>query len=896
MALGFVVLLLGVNALAIAQNKRPPPRLDKTFLREDWTIQSSAKVHEKGDAISQHQFRPKGWYPASVPSTVVGTLVDDKVYPDPLVGMNLRLIPGCNYPIGANFSLRPMPEDSPFRVSWWYRTEFQLPAGYRDQNIWLHLDGVNFRANIWLNGKQIAGSDQIAGTFRLHELNIRDAIHVGQPNTLAVEVFPALPDDLGWTWVDWNPMPPDKNMGIFRDVYLTSSGPLTLRYPQAVTHFDLPSLTTAHLTVNAEAHNATGREVEGVLSGRIEGIRFSQRVKLGPQETRSVSFTPDQFPQLNLLHPRVWWPVHLGAQNLYALEMEFTVDGKVSDRQSTRFGIREITSELDQQNHLLFKVNGQNVLIRGGGWASDMFLRFVPDRLKTEFQYVKDMNLNTIRLEGQLQPDYFFDLADEYGILIMAGWCCCSHWEHWQHRDDYKEGPVWDKGDYDIAAKSQADQIKRLRNHPSLLVWLNGSDNPPPPDVEQMYIDILKRYQWPNPFLSSATAKPTSVTGATGVKMEGPYEWVPANYWLLDKEAGGAHGFATEISPGPAVPPIESLQRMIPKDHLWPIDDYWNYHAGGGQFKNLDVFTAALNARYGAAKDVRDYAVKSQLMTYEGQRAMFESYAGNRYKSTGVIQWMLNNAWPSLIWHLYDYYLMPAGGYFGTKKACEPIHVQYSYDDKSVMAVNTTYQAQRKLRLTAQVYDINLAEKFSQVAEFDLAPDSNFKAFLIPQISDLSATYFLKLTLQDTAGQILSSNFYWLSTTDDVLDKKGTKWFYTPVSSYADMTQLEKLPPVKLAVAGKAVRRGGEEIAHVTLSNPTHNLAFFVHLQIKQGSSERDVLPVIWQDNYVSLLPGERRELTATYKVKDLGKVAAFLKVEGWNSAPVKIPLGSRPR
>ncbi|MDX6558377.1 MAG: exo,4-beta-D-glucosaminidase, partial [Blastocatellia bacterium] len=219
-ALGFVILLLGLNAPAIAQNKRQQPRPDKTFLREGWTIQSSAKVQDKGDAISQNRFRPKGWYPASVPSTVVGTLVDDKLYPDPLTGMNLRMIPGCNYPIGANFSLRPMPEDSPFRVSWWYRTEFQLPAGYRDQNIWLHLDGVNFRANIWLNGKQIAGSDQIAGTFRLHELNIRDAIRVGQPNTLAVEVFPALPDDLGWTWVDWNPMPPDKNMGIFRDVYL----------------------------------------------------------------------------------------------------------------------------------------------------------------------------------------------------------------------------------------------------------------------------------------------------------------------------------------------------------------------------------------------------------------------------------------------------------------------------------------------------------------------------------------------------------------------------------------------------------------------------------------------------------------------------------------------------
>jgi exo-1,4-beta-D-glucosaminidase len=893
-----ILLFLGLSASATAQSRRaqPGPSPDRIFLREPWAIQSSAKVNEKGDVLSQKGFQPRNWYPARVPSTVAGTLVDDKVYPDPFVGMNLRMMPGCNYPIGANFSLRPMPEDSPFRVSWWYRTEFQLPAGYRGRNIWLHFDGINFRANVWLNGKQIADSDQIAGTFRVHELNVSDTVRPGALNTLAVEVLPALPDDLGWTWVDWSPMPPDKNMGIFRDVYLVSSGPVTLRYPQAVTHFDLPSLETAHLTINVEAHNAVDHEVEGILSGRIEGISFSQRVKLGPQETRSVSFNPEQFSRLNLLHPRIWWPAHLGAQSLYDLQMEFTVGGEVSDRQTTRFGIREITSELDSQNHRVFKVNGRKILIRGGGWASDMFLRFMPERLRSEFQYVKDMNLNTIRLEGQLQPGYFFDLADEYGILIMAGWCCCSHWEHWRHRDDYKEGPVWDREDYDIAAKSQADQIRRLRNHPSVLVWLNGSDNPPPADVEQMYIDIIKKYQWPNPFISSATAKKAELSGVSGVKMEGPYEWVPASYWLLDKEAGGAQGFATEISPGPAVPPLESLQRMIPKEHLWPIDDYWNYHAGGGQFKNIKVFTDALNNRYGTAKDVGDYARKSQLMTYEGERAMFEAYAANRYQSTGVIQWMLNNAWPSLIWHLYDYYLMPAGGYFGTKKACEPIHAQYSYNDKSIMVVNTTSQSQRQLKLTAQIYDLNLAEKFSKAVAVDVTADSNVKAFSIPQIGDLSATYFLKLTLQSSTGQIISSNFYWLSTTDDVLDKTKTKWYYTPVSSYADMTQLEKLRPARLAVGASAISRGDEQVARVTISNPSSSLAFFVRLQIKQGSSDRDVLPVIWEDNYVSLLPGEHRTVSATYQRKNLGNLPPFLKVEAWNSPPITIAMPADPK
>ncbi len=875
----------------------------KVFLQKSWAIQSSAVVKETGDKLSDNTYRPVvKWYPASVPSTVAGTLVENKVNPDPFFGMNLRLMPGCKYPIGANFSLLPMPEDSPFRDSWWYRTKFRVPPTFRGRELWLNFQGINFRANVWLNGKRIAGADEIAGTFRTHELNITDVARAGELNTLAVEVFPQQIDDLAWTWVDWNPMPPDKNMGIFRDVYLMSSGPVALRYSQVATHFDSPSLDSAELTVNAEAHNATDHEVEGRVSGRIEGVRFSQPVKLAPGETRSISFAPKDFPQLRIQHPRVWWPINQGPQNLYNLEIDFETQGKISDRQNARFGIREITSELDDKKHRVFKVNGKNILVRGGGWASDMFLRFDRQRIKNEFAYVKDMNLNTIRLEGQLQPDYFFDLADEMGILIMAGWCCCSHWEHWKYRpNDYEKGPVWDKEDYEIAAKSQADQIRRLRNHPSVLVWLNGSDNPPPADIEQMYIDILNKYHWPNPYLSSATAKEAELTGATGVKMEGPYEWVPPSYWLLDKKAGGAHAFATEISPGPAVPPIESLRRMIPKEKLWPINEVWNYHAGGGEFKNLEVFTQALNARYGSATSAEDYAMKSQLMTYEGQRAMFEAYGRNRYGSTGVIQWMLNNAWPSMIWHLYDYFLMPGGGYFGTKKACEAVHVQYSYDDKSIVVINTKYQPLPGMKLTAQVYDINFAEKFAKTIKVDVEADSNLKALTLPEIPDLSPTYFLQLALEDSHDKTISSNFYWLSTRDDVLDPQKSKWYYTPVSSFADMTQLQQLPVVKLAVSGISVRKGGIETAKVTISNPSTSLAFFVRLQIKQTRDGSDILPIVWQDNYFSLAPGERKQITASYSLKDVNAMAPFLAVGGWNIAPVQVPLTSsrkhpRPR
>ena len=244
-----------------------------------------------------------------------------------------------------------------------------------------------------------------------------------------------------------------------------------------------------------------------------------------------------------------------------------------------------------------------------------------------------------------------------------------------------------------------------------------------------------------------------------------------------------------------------------------------------------------------------------------------------------------------MIWHLYDYYLMPGGGYFGTKKACELVHVQYSYADKSVLAVNTTQKPLRDLKLTAQVYDINLAVKFSRVLQLDLPADSNSTPFVIPQIQDLSQTYFLRLLLEDNNGQTVSSNFYWLSTKDDVLDWQKSTWYYTPTSSYADMTQLQKLQPVKLAVSSRAARKEGDEIAHVRVSNPGRNMAFFIHLQIKQKGSEQDVLPVIWQDNYFTLLPGESREVTATYRVRDLSKMGASLAVDGWNILPGIAPV-----
>jgi exo-1,4-beta-D-glucosaminidase len=366
--------------------------------------------------------------------------------------------------------------------------------------------------------------------------------------------------------------------------------------------------------------------------------------------------------------------------------------------------------------------------------------------------------------------------------------------------------------------------------------------------------------------------------------MSGPYDYVPPDYWLLDTRAGGAYGFNTETSPGPAVPPLEELKTFIPEDQLWPVGDVWNFHAGGGKFKNIDLFTHALEMRYGKAKDVSDLAWKSQAMTYEGQRAMFEAYGRNKYKSTGIIQWMLNNAWPGLIWHLYSYDLRPAGGYFGSKIALEPLHVQFSYDDRVVAVVNGKQTAQTGLKVVAKLYDISGAEKFSREASLDVPADGVAKSIAIPEPADISSSYFLSLQLLSPAGQLLSRNFYWISTKPDVLDFAKTEWYYTPQTDFADFSALQDLPKASVRAALRPAAGTEHDAAfQVVIENTGKSVAFLTRLRLVRGKEHTEILPVFWDNNYISLLPGEKREVSVFVRKSDLGAAQPELLLDGWN-------------
>ncbi|HEX6804109.1 MAG TPA: beta galactosidase jelly roll domain-containing protein [Terriglobales bacterium] len=848
-------------------------------------MQSSCKVDKPGTELSRPAFSDASWYSVSVPTTVVAALVKLKAYPDPDFGMNLRQFPGVSYPIGSNFSNQPMRQDSPFMVPWWFRKRFTLPASYQGKTLWLDFGGINYRANIFLNGKQIGKYEEVAGAWRAYEFNITGAALPGKENVLAVEIFSPTEKDLAITFVDWNPMPPDKDMGLFRDVEIRTSGPVAIRYPAVLSKVD--SNQSAHLTVTALLKNGTDQNVSGKLQGQIGDVQFSQDVTLNPKEEKDVVFDPAQVAQLNLEHPRLWWPAQMGTPDLQKLKLRFEIGGTLSDHAETNFGIREVTSELNPAGKRVFSVNGKKILIRGGGWTPDMMLRDNPRHLQDQFNYVSGMGLNTVRLEGKLESDEFFQTADRMGILVMAGWCCCDAWEHW---------PQWTPEELPIAQASLRDQMYRLRSHPSLLVWLNGSDNPPPPNVEQAYLDIEKQLLWPNPVISSATAKPTSVTGESGVKMTGPYEYVAPSYWTEDSPGsdhpdrcnpggcGGGYGFNTETSPGPAVPPIESIQTMLPKEHWWPIDDWWDYHAGGGEFKDIHVFREALDQRYGTANTLEDFTRKSQAQAYEGIRAMFEAYSRNKYTSGGVIQWMLNNAWPSLIWHLYDFYLRPGGGYFGAKTALQPLDPVYGYDDHAIYLVNSRYSDVSGARVSIKVLNLDMTEKFSNQSTIDVPADGVAKVVALPDIPDLSSTYFVALKVSDAGGKLLGSNFYWLSSKPETLDWAKSTWYMTPTASYADFTALSQLPRVKLRVSDHSERNGDRELTHVVLENPSNHLAFFVRLKVSKGSQGPEILPVLWQDNYVSLLPGEKREITAEYRASELGPEKPVVEVKGWNT------------
>jgi len=861
-----------------------------THLHDGWRLQSACKLDPNasgGTVIATAGFPDESWLKASVPATVLAAQAAAGTVPDPYYGSNLRQIAGTTYPLGYNFSKLPMADDSPYRCGWWYRTEFTLPGRpAANKRFWLKFSGINYRAEIWLDGRQVAGSKGVAGAYRIYQFDVTELVKPGQ-NVLAVETFAPTEKDLGINWVDWNPCPPDKDMGLWGAVDLEETGAVTVNAPTAVTHFTDGSLSEADLTVYATLYNALDHPVKGVAAGAAAGARFEKQIELGSHEERQVSFTSGEFPALRIRDPKLWWPHQMGEPHLERLTVSFTPQSGPPETEEADFGIREITSEFTANGSRLFRVNGKPILIRGGGWSQDMLLRTDSKRLRDQFRMVRDMNLNTLRLEGKLETEEFFHLADEQGILVMAGWCCCDHWERWKD---------WTPEDLTIATASLQSQMMRLRSHPSLLVWLNGSDNPPPANVETAYLKVESDTHWPNPTISSASQAPTTVTGSSGVKMTGPYDYVAPSYWYVDQHNGGAYGFNTETSPGPAIPLLASRETFLPDASAWPPTANWSFHNGGGEFVNLKVFDQAMEAVYGAASSAAQYERLAQTMTYDSERAMFEAYSKNKYQSTGVIQWMLNNAWPSMIWHLYDYNLEADAGYFAAKKACEPLHIQYSYDDQSIVVVNSTYQPASELHASVSVHNLAWKELYRSERAVDSAADSAQRIFTVPAAlyAGPDRLLLIDLTLTNKSGSVVSRNVYWVPTTLTTFDWAATDFTHTPALRHEDMNALTNLPKSRLRASAELRQSAAGREVLVHLENPSEVLSFQVAVAARTSSGGL-IAPVLWSDNWIEVMPGE--SVTLTGILPEGASLTQILQISGWNIDPQTItPVTADPR
>ena len=903
-----VVTSLALLAIPMIAASGGPSRVE---LAEGWRLASASTVQTDGSAVSQTGFKDSAWYPIHrMPATVLQILQEDGVYTDLYVGKNL---------------LEKVPQDL-YRQDWWYRVTFTPPAGMPAYT--LEFPGVNYRAEIWLNGNRIADNRQVVGMYAAHEFDVTRWIQPGVPNGLAIKVTPErLVQDvdgveLADSWFDWinwkylgykgpkkNPgqgvsFVPDRNAGVWKPVYLRSTGSVTLS--DAFVNSDL-SLTEskARLTVYATLHNVAAQAAHGTLKGTISRqgrppIGFSRDVTLAPGEDRELSFTSEGYANLTVLHPDLWWPYTLGEPALYDLQMEFVAAGRLSDRAHTRFGIRRITQLRDKDEqfadvgkggNFYLQVNGRDFRVRGADYTPDLLYRYDPEREAQILHYVKDLGINMLRWESKISSEHIVELADELGIPVMFGWMCCNQWEKWDQ---------WSEEDHRVASQSLRSQIQMLRPHASVFIWANASDGRPPEPVLVKYRRILSDLHWQNAVVDTVSSFAKTPDGEhlwDGIHMEGPYSWRPPSYWFGARHPA-ARGACAEQGDNEHIPTLESLKKFIPADKLWPINDTWLMHAGAWPDNStLGNTQRALEHRYGPSDNVEDFVRKAQLAHYENSRAQFEAYAAGSWANHKMtLYWMLNSHWPSFYGNLIDYYLSPGGAYYGAKRGLRPLSVvfdAYAGGDRSqarVVVVNQTPAAVQGLRVRVRVYDLDGALRDDRSANPVAVPFNDAAQVLtLPRYPQASPVFFVRCQLFDARGALVVDNTYWQSQHDDELGPRSNDGaMQVKQDAWADMTALNAMPRAAIEVSARQTMVDG--VAHVTirLKNPSGHIAFFERATLSESRDGNEILPIEYDDNYVTLFAGEAAEIHA---VLPKGAKAGWVRIEGYNTTAAAVRL-----
>jgi exo-1,4-beta-D-glucosaminidase len=893
-----------------------------------FNLQSSELINDTGEQISKPDYRSNVyWFPVNVPSTVLTGLVANRIYPDPYSGLNNMLIPDASDEFNKEYNLEQYSHipnvGNPWKKPYWYQTTFEVPATDKGRHFQLIFKGINYRAAVWLNGKQIADSTRMAGMFAEYSFDISKLVQAGKTNGLAVKIYPldvpglpakeqlkAMGDffenggptgdigknvtmlcSVGW---DWMPPVRDRNIGIWQPVILRTSGDVTIMRPHVVTDLpNLPDTSAAKISLNISLANHSAQASKGVLKVDIapenfkgNAFQIKKDVSLAAHSGTSVELNAGNTSELNMKQPHLWWPVGLGNPDLYRIRLQYESNGTVSDDTTFVFGIRTVsTKAVDVPGKLLrrdFYVNGRRVQLVGGAWVPDMMLNRDSLRFDDELKLCRNANINLVRIWGGgiTPPDVFFDLADKYGLMVWS-----DFWVTGDTHGEFKGSPD-NPLQGDVFMNNAVSTIYRIRNHPSLLVWTGGNEGHIRKDLYDGMRDAIIKLDGTRPFIpcSSGYAKlPAGWNGAwpdnlaSGVYSGGPYTWQTSKHYY--ELANDAKDWVFKDETGiPSQPPYNTLKKIIP-DLVWdktipfPLNNTWGYHDACSGNGHYEKYYEAMVKQYGAPVSMEDFSNKMQLMNATGYQGIFES-AGSRLNDIGgVMLWKINAAFPSVIWQIYDWYLQPNAGYYFEQNACEPVHVQLNPLDYKVTVLNRTYHTQPNLTVQAEVFGLDSKSIYHQDAKVNLkASDVQEPIDLSKVPVDINGVHFVVLNLKDASGKVVSHNAYWLANNDD------------------DYTSLNSLPKTQIQTSvQKSEQVKSETKWTVKFTNNSGKLAFFIRPQLTVDGDE--IAPVFWSASYFTLAPGESLTATVTVSDKLLKGKKPQLITEGWNVEKAALSL-----
>ncbi len=883
---------------------------------DNWRLTEASKVAAEGARISSPDFPDDGWYPAVVPGTVLTTLIARGVYPDPSYGLNNMAIP-----------------ESLSRQDYWYRTTFEVPASLAGRQISLTFKGINYHADVWLNGTHVGG---ITGAFIRGVFDVTGKLSLGQRNALAVRISPAPHPGIaheesiaagpgenggnlaidGPTFVaaegwDWIPGIRDRNSGIWQAVQLRASGLIRLLDPHVVTHLPLPKTDVAEISITVPVMNLHAEAAIATVEARLDGVSVTKMLTVPPGRSE-VNLSPAEFPQLRVHNPRLWWPNGYGSPELYTLTLDVRDGQTESDSQSLRFGIRELTYELSLFDHLgklrrveidptvgsarseqlvdvrheaikktpngwaesltiagesspavhdvatealapylVIRVNGVPIAARGGSWGTDDMLKRVGrERLEPYFRLHRAANVNIIRnWLGQNTEDVFYDLADEYGLLVLN--------DFWESTQDFQV----EIQDPQLFLANARDVISRYRNHPSIAVWFGRNEGVPQPIVNEGLARIVAELD--------GTRHYTGSSNSVNLQGSGPYNYRPPVQYFTEL----ARGFSVEVGT-PSLSTLESLEASIPEADRWPISDtlaYHDWHFGG----NGDVasFMSALTTQYGAPTSLADFERKAQMMNLVTYRAIFEGFQAHLWtRNSGRLLWMTHPSWPSNMWQIYSSDYDTAGAYYAVKAACEPVHAQMNLPDFSLAVVNTTRTPQHGLKLKSRIVSLDnhvLAQRSDNVT---VAANS------VATLAPLDLTHSLlheevvlvTLSLEDAKGARVSNNVYWQGRGD------------------SSLRRLNDLAPQPVNLVAHEIPGTPDSIVTVDLENHGGAAALAAKLTAVDERGRR-TLPVYYSDNYVTLLPGASKRVEI--RCPTGGARCARIELRGWNVRPASVSV-----